>query len=239
MVDGYTSYDFLNKEERAKTLESVYALKDHWLHYGKGVFEDVPFYVLGTANYQEVEDGDITGYTKMYQEKNPVLKENFSWLYDRTKIFLEDIYKAPFDFYDNCGLPGFNIYLDDDFFEIAFATRHVDRQYLDIDWKGKEIDESKTLSFTCYLKLPANGGGMNVWNVKYDDVKDIEDPEERENVFDTRGYEFKEFKEGEIALHDGLGFHQVAPYDDFVDGDNRISYQGHAVWADDRYWIHW
>lgn len=236
---AFKGYPFLNEDEVQKTLKSVFELKEHWTHRGKAVF-DVPFYTLGAAGYQDVQTyGETEKYKALFKEKNPILKENFSWLYDKTKTFLEGIYKAPFDYYpEESGYPGFHVFLEDDFFEISIASRHVDLQWKNIDWHGKEYDMTKTISFTCYLKLPQQGAGLNVWKSTYLDLQEY-DLEKKEEILHEEGYETLSFDVGEMAIHTGLEFHQIAPFEEIQEGDERISYQGHAIWVEDKYVIHW
>ena len=228
--------NFLDKDSRETTLKKVKELKEHWLLSGDadGL---IPFYTLGVARYLIGKDSQ---YQELFEKYNPVINENFNYLHEKIRKQLEDVYQVEFINYDNSSIPGFHIFENDMVFEIPLASRHVDLQYKKIDWQDIEIDVTKTLSFTLYLKLPANGGGVYYWNKYHEDFEGLTNYE-REEILHKEERFYKSFNEGDLFIHNGHQFHQIAPFFDIQDEDERISMQGHAIYSPsaNKYFIHW
>jgi hypothetical protein len=41
--------------------------------------------------------------------------------------------------------------------------------------------------------------------------------------------EYVEYKVGELLLHDGMTPHRISPYRKYIEGEHRITMQGHIV----------
>lgn len=229
----------VSKEEIKKTIEKIFEFKDQWTLRGN-YFEEIPFYSLGAAGYMDLSEHGPEFYKKQFQKTNSLLKENFSWLYKKVFSALKEKYQKDFELFDNAAYPGFHIFLNNDVFEIALASRHVDLQYKDIDWQGITVDPSKSISFTLYLELPKNGGGVYYWDLYYEDLCDM-NLQKREEVIHANERKLKTFNEGDMFIHNGHQYHQIAPFFDIEPEDQRISLQGHAIYAAglDKYLVHW
>jgi len=238
-MQNFQNHPFLNDTERHKLVDQILSLKDYWQNRARSIVE-IPFYTLGAAEYLDLEESGPEYYQKYLDTMNPLLWESFQWLYQKTQNFFEDLYSAQFGYYsEKAALPGFHIFLDDDVFEIPLASRHCDLQYRQIDWQGMEYDKNLHISFTAYIKLPASGGGMRVWDYTYDDLKDLSS-DEREAKLTESEFQVLHYDEGQIVLHNGHQFHQIAPTDMIQENDYRISFQGHAIKTNDgKYWFHW
>lgn len=230
---------FIDKELIEKNLVKIFSLRNIWSLRAKSI-EDIPFYSLGTAAYMDSRQHGKDFYKQRFLETNPILKENFSELYKIVFTKLRAEFQKDFVLFDNAAFPGFHIFLTDDVFEIALASRHIDVQYKIIDWQENEIDPNKSLSFTLYLKLPKNGGGVYYWDVFKEDL-DIFDHKNREEIIHQHERKLKLFQEGDLFVHNGHQYHQIAPFFDIEENDQRISLQGHAIYAKnlDKYLVHW
>lgn len=229
----------LNKEEIKEVIEKIFKHREIWKLRGN-YFEEIPFYSFGAAGYMDLCEHGKDFYKEEFQKTNPILKEEFSELYKKVFKALKDVYKKEFELYENSAYPGFHVFLNNDVFEIALASRHVDLQYKDIDWQGIEVDPSKSISFTLYLELPVNGGGVYYWDLFYEDLKDF-NLKKREEIIHENERKLKTFNEGDMFIHNGHQYHQIAPFFDIEPKDQRISLQGHAIYSPelDKYLVHW
>jgi hypothetical protein len=229
----------LNKEEITEIISKVFKHKDVW-KLRANYFEEIPFYSFGAAGYMDLSEHGKDFYKQEFEKTNPILKQEFSDLYEKVFSALKKLYKKDFELYENAAFPGFHVFLNDDVFEIALASRHVDLQYKDIEWQGIEVDPSKSISFTLYLELPKNGGGVYYWDLFYEDLKDY-DLQKREEIIHKNERKLKTFNEGDMFIHNGHQYHQIAPFFDIEPEDQRISLQGHAIYAPklDKYLVHW
>lgn len=231
--------NLISKEEIKEIISKVFDHKADW-KLRANYFEEIPFYSFGAAGYMDLSEHGKEFYKEEFQKTNPFLKENFSWLYQKVFNNLEKIYNRKFELYDNAAYPGFHIFLNNDVFEIALASRHVDLQYKDIDWQGTKIDPAKSISFTLYLELPKNGGGVYYWDLFYEDLCQM-NLKDREEEIHKHEKKLKTFNEGDLFIHNGHQYHQIAPFFDIEPEDQRISLQGHAIYAPklDKYLVHW
>ncbi len=229
----------VSKDEIQEIIKKLFEFKDQWTLRGN-YFEEIPFYSFGAAGYMDLSERGKDFYKELFSKTNPILKENFSWLYEKIFLTLKDQYQKDFELYDNAAHPGFHIFLNNDVFEIALASRHIDLQYRDIDWQGIKVDPSKSMSFTLYLELPKNGGGVYHWDLFYEDLCDM-NLKDIEEVIHAHERKLKIFNAGDIFIHNGHQYHQIAPFFDIEPKDQRISLQGHAIYAPelDKYLVHW
>lgn len=236
---NFECIDFLNSSEIDRTLASVEKLQEYWKHRGPAFVDLVPFYTLGAVEYMDLEEKSQAYYEEYAAKMNPILWQEFEWLYIKIKNFFEQKYQAPFEYYDKkSALPGFHIFLDNDLFEIPISSRHCDLQFRKLNWQGMEYDQSTHLSFTIYLTIPQTGAGMNVWEYFYHELEHL-DAQSREDLLSESEYEYLNFAKGQIVIHSGFQYHQIAPTEEVIPGDRRISLQGHAIKANGKYWIHW
>jgi hypothetical protein len=231
--------NFLSKEDIKPIIAKIFELKEYWT-LRANYLEVIPFYSLGAAGYMDLSEHGQNAYKEKYQKTNPILKDNFSALYSKIFTKLEEIFSHKFELYENSAHPGFHVFLNDYVFEIALASRHCDLQYKYIDWQGIKIDPSKSISFTLYLELPKHGGGIYYWDLFYEDLKDLE-YKEKEDEIHKHEKKLKLFKEGDLFIHNGHQYHQIAPFFDIEPEDQRISLQGHAIYAPElnKYLVHW
>jgi hypothetical protein len=69
--------DVLNTSQTQKVIETIDELSDYWFRRKK----DTPFYSLGASTYQDAYHSQES-YHSHKQILNPILLENFSWVYD-------------------------------------------------------------------------------------------------------------------------------------------------------------
>jgi hypothetical protein len=101
---------------------------------------------------------------------NATLKTHFSWLYELVRSALEQHFEAPTSYREDLALPGFHIWLYPGIFTQPTASVHFDLQYLQLPWQDDQAaDFTQPISFTLPIKLPAMGGGLNVWELSYEE----------------------------------------------------------------------
>ncbi len=229
------SLDLLASDECIKVNSIVHSLKTYWLrrHF---LF---PFYTLGIPSYM---DADPVELEKSYLSKvllcNRVLSENLGWMYAKLAESLSRHLGSPVELHARYSLPGFHIYLYDEFFSRDDLTStHFDLQFKVLQWEEK-VDFKNSLSLTLPVTLPHDGGGMFYWDVLFEQAGELE-PEEVEHIKQGRTRNFYAYESGKVVLHAGNFLHQAAPYQDPHPDDERITLQGHMAFYRGSWHLYW
>ncbi|WP_334745439.1 hypothetical protein [Nostoc sp.] len=223
----------LTKEECLKVRSTVHELKEFWIprHH------TLPFYTLGLASPYDVPK-DKQSYYKQAKHYNSILREHLGWLYERLTDTLKKFLQAPTSYPDNLALPGFHIFLADKAFEQPMGTVHCDKSYM-FHWDSSEkVDFNNPISFTQTVSLPKYGAGIYMWDLQYDEVKGLEH-QEIEQLASRRKKSFHPYKRGGLILHSGHIVHQIAPIKNLQPEDERITLQGHGVFYQNAWQLHW
>lgn len=229
-----TRFPVLTPQECQQVREDIYSMKALWKKRSANI--PVPFYTLGAASYRDAENWAV--FAKLVQEVNPFLKMRFGWLYDRVAKVLTEGLGVEAVYHEALSLPGFHIFQYHRLFEYEVASRHCDLQFLRIPWGKLGIKAVEPWSFTLSIRLPKTGGGLYVWPIHHNDVKGMP-PSEWETVLKKTPYEFHEYHEGEMVMHKGLLFHQIAPVKNGQEGDERITLQAHGIQDHEKLYVYW
>jgi hypothetical protein len=228
-------YECLTEEEVKKTLELVHSLKEWWeARAGKGI----PFYTLGAASYIDAAERGAYYYKMKAERTNPLLLEHFSFLYEHLLAVLEKFCGKKVMFEKELALPGFHIFQYYELFKKPIASPHYDLQFDRFTWNYKNVDYGHPLSFTLALALPSGGGGLNYWDLYYNDFKELNRAEMAE-VAAKSPMHYLPYEVGKIAIHEGFMLHRIAPAKEMKPGDERITLQGHGLICDDILRIYW
>lgn len=230
-----SEHDFLSPEECLQAKNRIHELEKLWINRAAGF---LPFFTLGTASYMDCSGKDDSVYRKYAQQYNPLLKEHFSFVYDRLLEVLSKLIDVPIVYEEELGIPGFHIFLGCKTFEQPIASTHFDLQYKSINWKYKDIDYDHPISFTCPVSLPKTGSGLNYWDITRADVKDLSE-EDFNKVRESKEKLFFPYHLGKLVLHNGLILHQIAPSKDLTSEDERITLQGHGLICDGSMRLYW
>lgn len=225
----------LSSEECKKVHKSLYSLRSFWIERGMGY--GAPFYTLGAASYLDAVKDQESYYT-LAQRGNIVLESYFKWLHSRLKEKLEEALGAPVLYHPGFALPGFHIFLASKVFEKPVASLHLDLQYTLLDWGKDSIDTQSPISFTLSIRLPSGGGGLFVWDVYKADMEGLSNEEVHERLQHCER-NYHSYTEGQLVLHSGHMYHQIAPMRDSKPGDERITLQGHGIRCGDTYHVYW
>jgi len=161
----FKQLEFLSREECDRVWETLKVMRGHWTHR----HPSAPFYTLGAPSYLDAADPSAAeGYYRRARQENPLLVEQFGWLYVKLAWVLGGALGGPCAYEGGFGRPGFHIFLPDSVFAHPFASVHIDLQYELLDWPPHPApDFDHPLSFTGSIVLPTAGAGVNVWDIQY------------------------------------------------------------------------
>ena len=163
---------------------------------------EFPFYTLGKAAYL---DGNSKTYYQGAEYLNVLLFRSFYELYKEVTGELSAFFGEWIVFNPKLALPGFHIFPADKKLLSVAGNWHLDSPHETLG-----VGEKDAYAFTIAIELPTGGGGM--------DVKIGGDSDE-----------YVEYKVGELLLHDGMTPHRISPYRKYIEGEHRITMQGHIV----------
>ncbi|MGD1909807.1 MAG: hypothetical protein ACFB2X_02745 [Rivularia sp. (in: cyanobacteria)] len=234
IFDSVSTIDLLTEEECLKIRSVVDNLQEYWVQRAP----DLPFYSLGAASYLDaVEDNAI--YYQKVKLYNPILSDNFDWLYQKLAQKLSSILDDPVIFQETLALPGFHIFKAHKAFEQPMASTHRDLQYKLLNWEEPEkIDFNNTLSLTLAIALPHDGGGLLTWDLHHDNMQTITN-EQINSIIAQGAKHYHPYEIGKFVLHSGHEVHQIAPGQNLQPLDERITLQGHCLRTQDSWWFYW
>lgn len=231
----FDEFDLFTTEECRLICKTVHELQPFWIHRDQKYKQ--PFYTLGCASYLDARP-DPADYYEKAPKHNLILKNQFAWVYDKLALALEKVLGKKIIYDDSLARPGFHIFLASKIFEKPVGSLHCDLQYELLDWKGKGVSFDQPISITASLKLPTWGGGMTVWELSHEEVQGMS-KEETNQCIQTRPHRLIKYHTGKMVVHSGKMFHQIAPMQNVVEGDERITLQGHGVLKGDAYLLYW
>ncbi len=233
MVDKISSLSVLTLSECREIRTVVYALQECWLK--RNPF--VPFYTLGAASYLDAAKNQQDYYRKA-QQYNPILRDRLEWLYKRLAETLAQYLKAPTSYQHSLALPGFHIYLACKLFEQPIASVHCDLQYKLVNWESPQTNFNQPISFTLAISLPKFGGGLNIWEVRHQEI--VETPHsEIQQLIKSKHKRFYPYQVGQLIIHSGHTIHQAAPAKNIQPDDERITLQGHGIFSQGSWQLYW
>jgi len=230
-------FPLLSEEECAMYLKRVHELSSYWT---RREFDTV-FYTLGAASYLDATNGRFESFREKAVVTNPILRREFGPMLDAVMGALSEYVGAPVQMDDELSIPGFHVFLAKEFGDRSpTASLHFDLQYEHLRWDAHGGEEPETqISFTLPLALPHNGGGLFVWNMKWQETKQLPKDEHIAKLKNRGEPEYVPYSNGVLAVHGGHHLHQIAPFKDHNPSDERITLQGHAVRCKDGWWAYW
>jgi len=237
-----TSIQALTEEKCVELYSVVCRLKEFWIPRGQ---PPTFFFTLGTASYLDITSSTRTNaaYYEKSQQYNQILMRHFGWLYECISTVLAHHLGATTSYKENCALPGFHIFLPPAICTKPTASIHFDLQYQSLNWQDSDNpDFTRLISFTLPISLPKSGGGLNIWDVAYEEFLKA-----HQRGLGVRAEEIQRLKTkmfcpytiGNLVLHSGLWLHQIAPVAGVLATDRRITLQGHGVWCGNQWKLYW
>lgn len=213
---------------------TVYELRNLWMPRE----HELPLYTLSAASYIDAARS-FSFYCELAASHNPVLKQNFGWIYERLGEALSQHLQAPVSYSEQYALPGFHVFLMHPLFRQPVASVHCDLQYRLLDWGPAEaVDWTRPLSFTISISLPPSGAGLNVWDLEHNEWKNMSHME-RQYATKAATRVFVPYETGKLVLHSGHQVHQIAPMTNAEAEDERITLQGHAILRENVWQVYW
>ena len=171
---------------------------------------------------------------------------------ERVREALENLLGEPAEFPAVLPMPGFHLFvgasipLSDCRRDLAdCGSTHFDMQYLHIPWSQwyTHIDLDNTISFTLALKLPEAGGGLALWESLTLDRMRSDLPEHLvagiPSAANTTRCSVTPYHVGSMVVHNGKLLHQIAGVSKAGPYEERITLQGHGIFADGSWRLYW
>jgi hypothetical protein len=231
------SVQVLNESEASRVQDIVYELRPYWRLVGTRL----PFFTLGAASYIHAARRQEE-YVDLASRLNPILATRFADLYARLLTALSDNLGLPVTFLDFEGLalPGFHIYQFHPELDFLRPQVHKDLQHQRIDWTAIGTpDFAHPFSFTLAVALPSAGAGLNVWPSTFVPNDSRTGLPATGAGIATVGPTYHAYRVGELVIHSGLRYHQIAPMTGVLPGENRLTLQGHGLWFGREWRVYW
>jgi len=240
---------------------AIYAQRPRWR--GWRLNGQPTFYTLGGVSYL-----DLRFRLKSVDEYLNSAGSLWQWagdatlsIFERVRCALETCLGAPVEYPAVLPPPGFHIFIgaaipktDCSRNVLDCGASHFDLQYDEIPWDRwyADVDFSRAISLTLALKLPAEGGGLTYWDSIT--LESVRASSERRGFADIyEGYDVLNvpalanvtpsstipYAVGSMVVHDSHVLHQIAGIAKTRATDERITVQGHGVFADGAWRLFW
>jgi hypothetical protein len=226
-----SQHEVLRLRECDAIRDQILSLERLWTPRGEGG----GFFTLGAAAYLDAP-GQRDAYLKAAQKGNPLLRENFSWLYERVRSGFEDLLEQPVSYDDEWPLPGFHVFT----YQGADLSgdRPSIRAHFDMQWMHAMPSHlpAATLSFTLPIEEPTGGCSLEIWPAHCHSVPPN---------FDVRKYaetspsQTLRYSRGVMVVHDGLQLHAIGVGSVATPVGYRITFQGHGVRGPEGWKLYW
>jgi len=235
----------LDKKEAGKIREKIDELNNYWV-----LRDQHSLYTLGASAYldsptkETVEKFSLletpsNQYKNRIADNNHILWNNFEELYLRIQIKLSEELARQVVYASGKALPGFHIFNAHDYYsDVNSHVPHFDRQYEQLDWgTDVEVGTAETLSFTLPIELPKTGAGLYLWQVYLGEVLGMNKTSALAHIKKAQ-VNHHSYTLGEMLCHSGHQLHRIAPWRS-IQGDQRITMQGHGILLDNIWHIYW
>ena len=164
--------------------------------------DEFPFFTLGKSAYL---DGNSGTYYQGADGMNLTLFRTFNSFYKEVAGKLSTFLGEWVVFNPKLALPGFHIFPADPKLLSVSGNWHLDSPHETLGIGDKDVH-----AFTIAVEMPTGGGGMDF---RFGGDED----------------QYVEYNVGEMFIHSGAVPHRIASYRQYVEGDCRITLQGHIV----------
>jgi hypothetical protein len=201
----------LPEDERARWLRGVYAARAAWTP----CFEEVQF-TLGRAYYTHLEEGREAEYFAGAPASDDAVERAVPGLQACVRAVAAELVGGPVTPRSGwCG-PGVHVFPAGEWLSRHGGDVHFDTEGLRADELGARVP---ALSLVLMLQPPERGGGLRLWDVRYDGDDDPPD------VADLPGVVI-DYEPGDLLVFDSYRLHQILP---FEGGRDRVSVTAHLV----------
>jgi hypothetical protein len=210
----------LGRRECAGYARGVYAGRSAWVPN----FDGVQF-TLGRAWYVHLETDREAEYFARAREADAAVERFVPGLADRLLAMMERFVGAAITRREGwCG-PGVHVFPAGQWVSQNGGDVHFDCEGLT---EEQLASHAEALTAVLMLQPAAQGGGLRLWDKRYEDEETDEDP-------GSAGSEVVTYGVGDLVVIDSYRLHQICPSSGPLD---RISATAHAVWTGER-WEAW
>jgi hypothetical protein len=213
----------LGPDERSRWVRGIYAARDAWTP----CFEGVQF-TLGRAYYTHLEEEREAEYFANAPASDLLVERAVPGLQARVREILSGWLGAPVTPRRGwCG-PGVHIFpagqwLSDHGGDVHFDTEGLSDEHLEA--------RRPALSAIIMLQPPATGGGLRVWNARWEGRDD--EPAIRSAA--RAPSDVLQYEAGDLVVIDSYRLHQIQP---FTGTRDRVSVTAHLILSS-RGWLSW
>jgi hypothetical protein len=214
--------DVLTSDQCGAYLMSLYAARGEWV----GAFGDEQF-SLGRAFYTHFEQERSKAYFAGARASDERVERVLPGLQHRMRALVERVTSGQvFQRRGFCGA-GVHVFPHGEKVACEGGVIHFDTEGLPSEHCRKR---KRALSIVLMLQRPERGGGLRVWNVRFDG-RDVATPEELRAQSAVL-----EYREGSAVVFDSYQLHQIQPFQGTLD---RVSATLHAAEVDRGRWETW
>ena len=184
-------------------------------------FDGVQF-TLGRAYYTHLEEGRAPEYFAAAGASDALVERALPGLQARVRTLLAELVCGPVIPRSAwCG-PGVHIFPAGDWLAHNGGDIHFDTEGLLDD---ELAARAPALSAVLMLQPPVRGGGLRLWDARWDGGDDADEPALAARVPST----VVDYAAGDLVVIDSYRLHQIQPFN----GDrDRISVTAHLIWSD-------
>ena len=222
----------------AAVWETVLQCRAEWAERGPG------FFTLGVNSYQDaVGDAVRPGgtYARKAATSNTLLASRFEAVVEAVRRALAAVSGLETWFAPDLALPGFHIFRKPALSPIGGQV-HVDLQYRGLVSGGFQVrNADAVMSFTLPVVLPRSGGGLNLWERSLRTPLQRRAGERPNDVVDwpSLPHVYFPYGIGELYVHSGHHYHQIAGTPSSTGEDWRVTLQGHGYIRRGSLFLYW
>lgn len=218
---------FLSDEECQSTVETLYSLRDIWKSDYDGEQFSFPQNYYAMYNAEKADE-----YLMDSSTANALVRDHLPLVVSRFWKVLGALTNDRVEVKEGWSGPGVVVFPYDEYVARNNGPIHIDAEGL----AGGELGDknAEVFSMICMLQKPTAGGGIRIWDLRYDPVagedKVLEEAQEKYEMGITHIYEV-----GEMVLIDSLCPHRILKFEGNAD---RITLNCFAVKSEGR-WNIW
>jgi len=236
----------------ADACSEIYAQRPRWRAWQLN--GQPTFYTLGAASYLELGFArkSLSEYLSNADSLWQWAGNAIQTIMERVRDALQEYLGDPVDYPAALPTPGFHLFIgaaiprtDCRRNLVDCGSTHFDMQYEHIPWNRwyAHVDLENTISFTLALKLPTAGGGLALWeSLTLDQVRsDLASKRHNDipSLANATRCTIVPYAAGVMVVHEGKLLHQMAGVPRAGVSEERITLQGHGVFANGAWHLYW
>lgn len=218
------AFKAFTRKECERATAQVLALRNSWQPRD----ESIEIHTLGTRARDDAFDGRAN-YLQCASRTNPLLEQQFSWLYSQLHSALQQTLGAPVAQKETWATPVFRIVSDTRGAHLPVAPVHCDMEFTVL--QPGVVYEKPAISFSILLSNDDSGAGLTMWELLFEQTVGL-DTEETARLLDEMPRRTHELESGRGVLYAANRYHQTTPRFRRGGGAERVTLEGHAIYED-------